>query len=340
MTAPARMRPPPLRLPLQIQSRYQRIRLARERGGLMFRLNGSPQVFAPEAGLYHDANATLPVALARRARRILVLGGGDGLAARNALRFPSVREVTLVELDRDVLEIWRKHPELSRMNGGALRDPRLRVVVGDAIAWLRRAPGTFDVIVNDVEVVFTRQPGDLTAQTQFAFFADISRKLSPGGVAVTTVPAEFDPRFVAQVFAEFGHLLTPAGRRAYRRARDTLARLRVLFGVLFRQVGRCDVDLPVLGLHANFYLSQVPLRRHRRMPAPAPRWLDARRLARLYSDTGIAAPKPSTTRQPRPSSLSIVTVPSCSRMTDCTMESPSPSPARAPRFGSSVRGAQ
>jgi predicted membrane-bound spermidine synthase len=269
------------KLPLQCDSRYQRIRLARERGDLMFRLNGSPQVCGREQALYHEANATMP--MARSGRRALVLGGGDGLAARNLLAFPSVQSVTLVELDGEVLRLWRRHPELAAMNRHVFDDPRLQVVVGDAIAWLHRTRGPFDVIVNDVEVVFTRQPNDMTAQLQFAFFTDICRKLSPGGVAVTTVPEEFDPRFVAAVFDEFGDQLSSAGQRAYRSARSTLGKLRILFGALFRHVGRWDVDLPRLGRHANFYLSQVPLRHYRRMPVPAPRWLDARRLRSLYA---------------------------------------------------------
>jgi predicted membrane-bound spermidine synthase len=268
-------------LPVRIRSRWQELRLARERGGLMFRLNGSPQVFGPEEQLYHEGNATLPMMLARRARRVLVLGGGDGLAVRNILRFPSVAEVTLVELDADVLRLWRTHPELSHMNDGALRDGRLRVVVDDAFAWLQRARALYDVIVNDVETVFTRRH-DLTAAKQFAFFTDISRRLSPGGVAVATAPVEFDAGFVSTVFAEYGHLLPAAGRRAYRRARSTLSRLQALFGALFACVGRWDLDLPVLGLHANFYLSQSPLRRILRAPRPAPRWIDARRVAGLY----------------------------------------------------------
>jgi hypothetical protein len=57
--------------------------------------------------------------------------------------------------------------------------------------------------------------------------------------------------------------------------------LQALFGALFACVGRWDVDLPVLGLHANFYLSQSPLRRLLRAPRPAPRWIDARRVADL-----------------------------------------------------------
>jgi len=268
-------------LPLRLRSRWQELRLARERGGLMFRLNGSPQVFGPEEGLYHEACATLPMMLARRARRVLVLGGGDGLAARNILRFPSVAEVTLVELDAEVLRLWRTHPGLSAMNDGALRDHRVRVVVDDAFAWLHRARASYDVIVNDVETVFTRRH-DLTAAKQFAFFTDISRRLSPGGVAVATVPVEFDPRFVAAVFAGYGHLLPAAGRRRYRRARSTLSRLQALFGALFACVGRWDVDLPVLGMHASFYLSHSPLRRILREPRPAPRWIDARRIADLY----------------------------------------------------------
>jgi spermidine synthase len=65
-----------------------------------------------------------------------VLGGGDGLAVREILRHPQVREVVLVDLDPEMTRLFTTHPRLAALNGGALRDPRVRVVNADAFRWL------------------------------------------------------------------------------------------------------------------------------------------------------------------------------------------------------------
>ncbi|WP_455356855.1 polyamine aminopropyltransferase [Streptomyces sp. SYSU K217416] len=84
--------------------------------------------------------------------RVLILGGGDGLAAREVLRHPGVLSVTVVELDPGVVRLARTDPVLSALNGRAYRDPRLRVVTADAFAWLRDARGSrrYDVVVSDL----------------------------------------------------------------------------------------------------------------------------------------------------------------------------------------------
>ncbi|MFI8368604.1 spermidine synthase [Streptomyces sp. NPDC085466] len=73
--------------------------------------------------------------------RVLIVGGGDGLAAREVLRYPGVRSVTVVELDPGVVRLARTDPALAALNGQAFRDPRVRVVHADAFNWLRDSAG-------------------------------------------------------------------------------------------------------------------------------------------------------------------------------------------------------
>ncbi|MEV5598187.1 spermidine synthase [Streptomyces sp. NPDC052496] len=129
-------------------------------------------------GLVHPAMAGGPH------RRVLVLGGGDGLAAREVLRHPGVTDVTIVELDPGVARLARTDPGLSALNGHALDDPRVRVVAGDGFEWLRRGGaadrngGPYDVVIADLP-----DPGS-TAGTKFysqEFYGLVVRALAAGG---------------------------------------------------------------------------------------------------------------------------------------------------------------
>ncbi|MGW1539154.1 polyamine aminopropyltransferase [Streptomyces sp. NPDC002309] len=83
--------------------------------------------------------------------RVLILGGGDGLAAREVLRHPGVRRVDVVELDAQVLELADRDPALSALNGHAYDDPRVHVTLADAFDWLRTAPtAAYDVVIADL----------------------------------------------------------------------------------------------------------------------------------------------------------------------------------------------
>ena len=116
-------------------------------------LDGQLRVSEVDEARYHEA-LVRPAMATGPHRRVLVLGGGDGLAVREVLRFPGVREVTVVDLDAELVELGRRDPGLAALNRGALRDPRVRVEVAEAFTWLRdrsgggRAP--FDVIVSDL----------------------------------------------------------------------------------------------------------------------------------------------------------------------------------------------
>jgi spermidine synthase len=132
---------------------YQRIVVTRNRAGFQLFLNGNLQFSSADEYRYHEALVHPALALAaeggRPVRRVLILGGGDGLAVREALKHPSVEQVTLVDLDPDMTELSKRFPPLAALNAGALADPRVRVVNEDAMLWLERDEPPFDAAVVD-----------------------------------------------------------------------------------------------------------------------------------------------------------------------------------------------
>jgi spermidine synthase len=124
---------------------YQRIVITRNRAGFQLFLNGNLQFSSADEYRYHEALVHPPLALAseggREVRHVLVLGGGDGLALREILKYTSVEEVTLVDLDPDMTRLSERFPPLARLNNNSFRDARVRVVNEDAMIWLERGAG-------------------------------------------------------------------------------------------------------------------------------------------------------------------------------------------------------
>jgi spermidine synthase len=133
------------------QTDYQRVVLTRGRSGVNLFLDGNLQFAAADEYRYHEALVHPALGSAPRRARVLVLGGGDGLALREILRYPDVREVTLVELDPQMVELARSVPQVRALNGGSFDDPRVRVVVADAMRWLFDpwAEAPFDAAIVD-----------------------------------------------------------------------------------------------------------------------------------------------------------------------------------------------
>ncbi len=131
------------------QTRYQRIVLTRWRDDVRLFLNAHLQFSSRDEYRYHEALVHPGLAAVPAPRRALVLGGGDGMALREILRYPQIERVTLVDLDAEMTHLFATHPLLSSMNKGALTDPRVTVVNADAFRWLESAEDTFDFIVVD-----------------------------------------------------------------------------------------------------------------------------------------------------------------------------------------------
>ncbi|MEV0774928.1 polyamine aminopropyltransferase [Streptomyces sp. NPDC050433] len=184
-----------------VQTDVQEVVLTGGREGpLDLYLDGRLRVSERDEFRYHEA--LVHPAMRGRHARVLILGGGDGLAAREVLRYPDVRSVTLVELDPGVSRLARTDPALAGLNGHVYDDPRFRVEHADAFAWLRgwgagsrtspAGPEPYDVIISDLP-----NPG-ITPSTKLyseEFYGLAKRVLDKGGrLAVHAGPPSARPR--------------------------------------------------------------------------------------------------------------------------------------------------
>ena len=159
---------------------YQRIVVTRNRAGFQLFLNGHLQFSSVDEYRYHEALVHPAFAAAPRARRVLVLGGGDGLAVREILRHPEVESVTLVDLDPEMTSLARTHPLFVQLNGGSLASPKVRIVNEDAMIWIGDGKDLFDVAIVDFPDPNSYAVGKLyTAR----FYALLKKRLDPDGVA-------------------------------------------------------------------------------------------------------------------------------------------------------------
>ncbi|WP_424943215.1 polyamine aminopropyltransferase [Aliiroseovarius crassostreae] len=129
--------------------------------------------------IYHEMLTHVPILAHGAAKRVLIVGGGDGGMARAALDHKSVEHVTMVEIDAGVVEFSKEYlPSLSR---GAFDDPRLNLVIADGADFMKGTEGGFDVIIIDStdpigpgEVLFTDH-----------FYGHAKNALASGGILVT-----------------------------------------------------------------------------------------------------------------------------------------------------------
>jgi len=172
-------------------SSYQRVVVTNSSAGVRLFLNGNLQFHSRDEYRYHET-LVHPAAAAHGAlKRVLVLGGGDGMAVRELLKYASVEQITLVELDPHMTQLFAQHPVLNKLNAGALKSPKLRIVNADAFTWLEALNAqdheTFDLIVIDFPDPTNFALGKLYTTS---FYQRADQALAAGGYMVvqTTSP--------------------------------------------------------------------------------------------------------------------------------------------------------
>jgi spermidine synthase len=130
-------------------SPYQRLVITRGRAGFQLFLNGNLQFSSTDEYRYHEALVHPALMLANSPRRVLVLGGGDGLALREILKHSSVESVTLVDLDPEMTKLSQRFPPLAELNRHAFDNPKVHVVNEDAMIWLEQQNDLFDAAIVD-----------------------------------------------------------------------------------------------------------------------------------------------------------------------------------------------
>lgn len=163
---------------------YQRLTLTRWADDLRLYIDGNLQFSSVDEHRYHEA-LVHPALSERPSGRALVLGGGDGLAIRELLKYPALARIDLVDLDPGMTELFRRDPQLLRLNRGSLDDPRVEIHNADAMHWLeqhlRGGGAPFDVVLVDLPDPNNFSLGKLYSHS---FYRLLRRALASDGVGV------------------------------------------------------------------------------------------------------------------------------------------------------------
>jgi len=177
------------------RSRYQEIVLTRNSDDFRLYLDGALQFSTSDEYRYHEMLVHVPLSLCKtRSKKVLILGGGDGLAVKDCLLRKDVAAVTLVELDPLMIQLAKNNSTMKRINRDALKDDRVRVVIGDAYDFLIKNHRLYDVIIADFP-----DPHDEVISKLYTvqFFSLIRRSLHRDGVFVTQSTS---PLFAREAF--------------------------------------------------------------------------------------------------------------------------------------------
>jgi spermidine synthase len=130
-------------------TQYQRLVLTKWKNDLRLYINGNLQFSSRDEHRYHEALVHPILAALPQAKRVLILGGGDGLALREVLRYPQIEHATLVDLDPAMTKLFTTNADLTQMNDNSLTNKRVTVVNDDAARWLEQNADVYDAIIMD-----------------------------------------------------------------------------------------------------------------------------------------------------------------------------------------------
>jgi spermidine synthase len=222
--------------------------------GRIFRLDGFNMTSERDEFFYHE-NLVHPAAVAHpHPRRALVIGGGDGGSSEELLKHP-LEQAHMAELDPDVIEVSKAH--FGRVHNGVFDNPRLKVTVGDGLAYLRETPVRYDLVSMDL----TDPVGPSVELYSPQTFALVRRAMAPGGA------------LTLHIGSPFSHP---------QRVRSTLANLRKVFPVVVPYFAY----IPIYGSYWGFASASDSLDPSRLEPAEVERVIAARNLRELQYYNG------------------------------------------------------
>jgi len=190
-------------------TRYQRIVVTKWKDDLRLFLSSHLQFSSRDEYRYHEALVHPGLSSLPNAKRALVLGGGDGLAVRELLKYSNLESITLVDLDPEMTNLFTNHPLLAPLNDYAFRASRVRVINSDAFPWLDTNKETWDFVVVDFPDPTNYSLGKLYTS---AFYRLLKRHVSPGGLVVVQSTS---PMFARQSYWCIVDTLQQAGFKTW-----------------------------------------------------------------------------------------------------------------------------
>ncbi len=188
---------------------YQHIVLTRFKDDIRLFLNSHLQFSSRDEYRYHETLIHPGLSAIPAPRRVLVLGGGDGLAVREILKYPQVESITLVDLDPEMTRLFSTNPMLTALNQKSFLSSKVRVINADAFPWIDGNTDSFDFIVIDFPDPTNYSLGKLYTT---AFYKAVARHLSEQGLMVVQSTS---PMFARDSFWCIAETIKQAGMMTY-----------------------------------------------------------------------------------------------------------------------------
>ena len=243
------------------QSTYQKIVLTQRGDDLRLYLDGNLQFSSIDEYRYHEVLVHLPAAFVGELNRALVIGGGDGLAARELLKYPGIESIDVVDLDVEVTNLGTNQPLIAKLNKAAFKDNRVSVYNRDAWSWLAENGDLYDVIIVDLP---DPESEDIAKLYSVAFYERIARRLSVGGVMITQATS---PWFARRAFWSIGSTVEEVFE--YVKPAVTYVPSFGLWG--FFIASNHSLDSPPVKVYQGRYMNEQTLVDVLQLPADLPR---------------------------------------------------------------------
>jgi spermidine synthase len=190
------------------QSAYQRLIITRDGRDMRLYLDGNLQFSSRDEYRYHETLVHPVMSAARSRETVLILGGGDGMVAREVLRYPDVQRVIVVDLDPAMTEMARTFQPVREVNGDALNDPRVTVLNEDAYLFIQHNDDLYPVIIIDLPDPNNEGLSKLYSRQ---FYTLLRERLTPDGIFITQAAS---PYFVREAFWIIVHTIEDSGFHA------------------------------------------------------------------------------------------------------------------------------
>jgi spermidine synthase len=190
-------------------SQYQRIVVTRYKDDIRLHINGNLQFSSKDEHRYHEALVHPAMQTLPAAKRVIVLGGGDGLAVRELLKYPQLQEIVLIDLDPMITDLFKTSSVLTKLNQNSLNHAKVRVVNEDAFQWLEKNSDMFDAAIVDFPDPSNYALGKLYS---VPFYRLLSKHIAPNGLAVIQSTS---PYFAPNAFWSINATLKETGLRTW-----------------------------------------------------------------------------------------------------------------------------
>jgi spermidine synthase len=188
---------------------YQRLVITHWKDDLRLYINGNLQFSSRDEYRYHEALVHPALQALPWAKSVLILGGGDGLALREVLRYPNIKHVTLVDLDPAMTTAFTQREELVKLNHGSFSDPRVKVINADAAIWLQNNEDMFDAAIVDFPDPSSFALGKLYS---VPFYGLVKKHIAATGLMVVQSTSPF---FAPHAYWTVDATLREVGLRTY-----------------------------------------------------------------------------------------------------------------------------